>query len=91
MKLSESSIKTRFIIVLAVAVVGFAALSLYSLNELRRSMLDDRKDKIHALVEVAAGIVARFHGLATSGALSEDDARKQALETLRQMRYADGE
>ena len=53
MKLSGWSIKTRFIIVLAVAVLGLAALGLYSLKNLRDNLLDDRKDKIHVLVEVA--------------------------------------
>ncbi|MCB1931368.1 MAG: cache domain-containing protein [Candidatus Accumulibacter sp.] len=91
MKLSGWSIKTRFIIVLAVAVLGLAALGLYSLKNLRDNLLDDRKDKIHVLVEVAGGVIARFHELARSGALSEDEAKKQALETLRQMRYANGE
>ncbi|WP_291992890.1 cache domain-containing protein [Candidatus Accumulibacter sp. ACC003] len=91
MKLSNSSIKTRFLIVLAAAITGLVALGLYSLNDLRGNMLADRQSKIHALVEVAGGSVARFYELAKSGALSEEDAKKQALETLRQMRYEDGE
>ncbi|HRF04717.1 methyl-accepting chemotaxis protein [Accumulibacter sp.] len=91
MKVGEWSIKTRFVVVLVVAVLGLAALGLNSLYELRKGMLEDRKDKIHALVEVATGVVARFHELAKSGALSEDEAKRQALETVRQMRYANGE
>lgn len=91
MMIGDCSIKTRFVVVLAVAVLGLAALGLYSLAELRGNMLDDRQDKIHALVEVANGVVARFHDLAKSGALSEDQAKKQALETVRQMRYENGE
>jgi methyl-accepting chemotaxis protein len=91
MEVGGWSIRTRFVVVLVAAVLGLAALGLYSLNELRRSMLDDRKDQIHALVEVAIGVVTRFHDLAKSGALSEDEAKRQALETVRQMRYGNGE
>lgn len=91
MEVGGWSIRTRFVVVLVAAVLGLAALGLYSLNELRRSMLDDRKDQIHALVEVAIGVVSRFHDLAKSGALSEDEAKRQALETVRQMRYGNGE
>ncbi|MCP5248616.1 MAG: cache domain-containing protein [Candidatus Accumulibacter sp.] len=91
MKLSEWTIRTRFFIVLIVAVSGLAVLGLYSLNDLRRNMLEDRQDKIEALVEVAGGSIARLHELAASGVLSEDEAKKQALETLRRMRYENGE
>ena len=91
MQAREWSIKTRLVILSAVAVLGLAVLGLSSLDSLRRNMLQDRKDKTQVLVEIAGGVITRFHDLAKSGALSEDEARKHAAETLRQMRYSGGE
>ncbi|SBT09320.1 Methyl-accepting chemotaxis sensory transducer with Cache sensor [Candidatus Accumulibacter aalborgensis] len=91
MKLHPWTIKTRLIILSAVAMLGLTVLGLDSLNDLRNTMLQDRKDKIQVLVEVAGGVISHFHELARNGALSDDDARKYAAETLRQMRYSGGE
>ncbi|WP_313951069.1 methyl-accepting chemotaxis protein [Accumulibacter sp.] len=91
MKLSEWTIKARFVIVVVVAVLGLVVLGLYSLNNMRTNLLTDRKDKIQVLVEAGGGVFAHYHALAKSGALTEDEAKKQALDALRQMRYGDGE
>ncbi|HRD91925.1 MAG TPA: methyl-accepting chemotaxis protein [Accumulibacter sp.] len=91
MKVSQWSIKTRFVIVLLVAVLGLVGLGFYSLNNLRENLLADRRDKIQVLVEAASGVINNYHSLAKSGALSDDEAKKQAVEAVRQMRYGDGE
>ena len=91
MKLTEWRIRTRLIVLTAIAVLGLAALGLASLNDLRSNMLQDRTDRTRLFVEVAGGVIARFHDLSTSGVLSEDEAKKQAADTLRRMRYGDGE
>ncbi|MBK8387728.1 MAG: cache domain-containing protein [Candidatus Accumulibacter sp.] len=91
MKLTEWRIRTRLIVLTAIAVLGLAALGLDSLNDLRSNMLQDRTDRTRLFVEVAGGVIARFHDLSTSGVLSEDEAKKQAADTLRRMRYGDGE
>jgi methyl-accepting chemotaxis protein len=91
MKLTDWRIRTRLIVLTAIAVLGLAALGLASLNDLRSNMLQDRTDRTRLFVEVAGGVIARFHDLSTSGVLSEDEAKKQAADTLRRMRYGDGE
>ncbi len=91
MKLTDWRIRTRLIVLTATAVLGLAALGLDSLNDLRSNMLQDRTDRTRLFVEVAGGVIARFHDLSTTGVLSEDEARKQAADTLRRMRYGDGE
>jgi len=91
MQVREWSIKARLVMLSTVAVLGLIVLGLDSLNDMRNSMLEDRQDKTQVLVEIAGGVIARFHDLAKSGALSEDEAKKHAAETLRQMRYSGGE
>ncbi|EXI87914.1 MAG: Methyl-accepting chemotaxis protein 4 [Candidatus Accumulibacter sp. BA-94] len=91
MRTDHWTISKRLILITAVAVVGLAVLGVDSLYTLRGSMLQDRKDKAQVLVEVAGGVIARFHELARNGTLSDDEARKEAAETLRHMRYAGSE
>jgi hypothetical protein len=77
MKLSEWRIRTRLIVLTAIAVLGLAALGLDSLNDLRSNMLQDRTDRTRLFVEVAGGVIARFHDLSTSGVLSEDEQKNR--------------
>ena len=91
MQVRQWSIKARLVMLSTVAVLGLVVLGLDSLNDMRNSMLEDNKDTTQLVVEIAGGVVARRHDLAKSGALSEDEAKKHADETLRQMRYSGGE
>ncbi|MCM8613776.1 cache domain-containing protein [Accumulibacter sp.] len=91
MRTDRWTIRKRLIMISAVAIAGLAALALDSLYTLRSSMLQDRKEKTQVLVEVAGGVIARFHELARKGTLSDEEARHGAAETLRHMRYAGGE
>jgi len=91
MKLAEWGIKTRLVVLAAVAVLGLALLGGGALDGLRRTMLQDRQERTQLLVETAGGVIAHFHDLSQNGALSDEEARKQAAETLRRMRYGEGE
>lgn len=91
MQANRWTIRKRLIMISVVAITGFAALGVDSLRTLRSSMLQDRKEKTQVLVEVAGGVIARFHELVGEGTLSDDEARKGAAEALRHMRYGDGE
>jgi methyl-accepting chemotaxis protein len=57
----------------------------------RASMISDRREQLTSLVEQANSIVNHFYTLSQQHVLSEDEAKKQALETLAALRYgADG-
>jgi methyl-accepting chemotaxis protein len=68
MQVREWSIKARLVMLSTVAVLGLIVLGLDSLNDMRNSMLQDRKDKTQVLVEIAGGVIARFHDLARRAA-----------------------
>ncbi|MFP6562254.1 methyl-accepting chemotaxis protein [Paraburkholderia sp. B3] len=53
----------------------------------RQGMLDDRKDLLAQQTESAMGLIAGYQKQAASGQLSTDDAKRQALAALRNMRY----
>jgi len=85
--LSSLRVSTRMQLLVGLTLIGLLALCLTSLFQLKSSMLDDRKQKTRNLVEVATGIVAHHHKLATEGKLSEEDAKKAARDSLRGLRY----
>ncbi len=91
MKLDALTIRTRLILLSVVSLLGLAVLGVVSLDDLRRTMLQDRTDRMRVATEIAGGVIGRFHAQVTSGTLSDEDARKQAAETLRAMRYSGNE
>lgn len=52
----------------------------------KQRMMEDRQNKVRNLVEVAQLTVAHFEAQARAGKISEDDAKRMAADTLRDMR-----
>ncbi|WP_265944479.1 methyl-accepting chemotaxis protein [Dechloromonas sp. A34] len=74
-------------LLVGLTLLGLIILCLTALFQLKDSMLEDRKQKTHNLVEVAIGIVTHHHKLAAAGKMSEEDAKKAARDSLRSLRY----
>ncbi|WP_228487966.1 methyl-accepting chemotaxis protein [Rhodocyclus gracilis] len=91
MQFAALSVKARLAIMTAVALLGLIAISTYSLFNLRSNLLEDRKEKIQALVTSANGVLSRYQDLAQSGALADDEAKKEAINSLRAMTYGSGD
>jgi methyl-accepting chemotaxis protein len=89
--LSSLRVATRMQILVGLALAGLLALCLTALFQLKSSMLEDRKQKTQNLVEVGVGTLAHFQKLAADGKMSEEDAKKAARETLRDLRYGAGD
>jgi methyl-accepting chemotaxis protein len=68
-------------------ILGLAALFTVLLTNERSQLLSDREEKVRNLVEVAEGTVAHFEKQAAEGKLGVDEAKKLAIDTLRDMRY----
>lgn len=85
--LNQQRVRTRLRVLCALALLGMALLQVVSLRGLHDSMLEERKGKIRAQVETAAGIITHYQALARSGVLSDADARKAAVESLRGVRF----
>jgi methyl-accepting chemotaxis protein len=68
-------------------LVGLLGIALFSVFQLRGTLIEDRMEKTRNLVDAGAGILVHFHGLAEAGKLSEDEAKKAAREALRGLRY----
>jgi methyl-accepting chemotaxis protein len=85
------SISRRLFSLLAVFALGFCALVGYQLYSLRSSLDQFKRTEIQSVVQAGVSVVQNFYDLSQAGTLSEEDAKSAALDTLRHMRYQNGE
>ncbi|MDE2585333.1 MAG: methyl-accepting chemotaxis protein [Betaproteobacteria bacterium] len=81
------TVRTRLFIYFAGVVVGLLAIGIFSLYVLRDNLMEDRRLKTRNEVESAVGVVDYFHKQAQAGKLAEDDAKRMAMDALRNVRY----
>jgi methyl-accepting chemotaxis protein len=71
-----------------ICVICIAGLGAY---QTRQARIEEREHALKDAGDIAKNIAARYAGLAANGVLSEEEAKKQTLATLRALRYgADG-
>ncbi len=85
--LGSLRVSTRMHLLVGLMLIGLLVLCVTALLQLKNGMLEDRKQKTRNLVEVGMGILAHHHKLAQDGKLPDDEARKAARESLRNLRY----
>ncbi|WP_446024325.1 methyl-accepting chemotaxis protein [Billgrantia sp. Q4P2] len=67
-----------------------ASLGVFSLFQEQGHLVDERQEALASLVESALGVLVNYHELERSGALSREEAQRQALDTIKAMRYGGG-
>lgn len=85
--LRRIKISQRIWIILIVALASLLVLTAASLNHLYKEIRTAETTKATHLVETASGLLASYHEKELSGELSPTQARHQALEALRGLRY----
>ncbi len=85
--LANLRLSTRMQLLVGLTLVGLIVLCVTALFQLKDTMLEDRKQKTQNLVEVAHGVLNHYHRLSQQGTLADEEARKAARETLRELRY----
>ncbi|MBC7205429.1 MAG: cache domain-containing protein [Methyloversatilis sp.] len=81
------TVQQRLMVIVAASLAGILLLAAVLLAGMRSTMIEDRKNAARFAVESAWGVVDAFHKRALSGELTQEEARKQATNTLRTMRY----
>ena len=81
------TVQQRLMVIVAASLAGILLLAAVLLAGMRSTMIEDRKNAARFAVESAWGVVDAFHKRAQSGELTQEEARKQAMNTLRTMRY----
>jgi methyl-accepting chemotaxis protein len=74
--------------VLAIALIAVLGLFVENVIERRDVLFSDRHEAEKQIVELALSIVAHENQRATSGEITEEQARTAALEVISKMRYA---
>lgn len=85
--MKQMTLKARLGVAFSAVVVGFLVVGLTALFDLRTALEEGRKEKIKAVTQGALASVDYFYGLAARGELSEIDAKRQAIESLRRLRF----
>lgn len=80
-------VRTRLMIFFAGVVLGLLAVGIFSLYVLRDNLMEDRRLKTRNVVESVLGVVDYFHKQQQAGKLSEEEAKGQAMDSLRNVRY----
>ncbi len=75
----------------ASAILGVAALTALFLFSERRLILAERQAGVRQVVESAHGLLAHYQSLEAKGTLTEAQAKEQAMQALRGLRYSGSE
>ena len=84
-------IAQRLWLILLVALISLGVLTFISLDHLRKEIHSAEITKATHLAEAAHSLMAGYHAREVSGELSPAQARQQALDALRGMRYDSNE
>lgn len=79
------SIKNNIFLLMALAVIG---LTIPAFIVLKSQMLTDKKEKTRNLVENAHSVAQYYYKLSKEGNISEDEAKNEALKTIKALRYS---
>jgi len=85
------SVSRRLVALVILAFAGLLVVSSVLTVSERSLLLRERSAAVRQSVEVAYGIIQRLHDEASKGRLTEAQARQQAIDTLRVLRYSGNE
>ena len=72
-----------------VSIIGIKSTSKLALNNYDEAMYDGYRTEIKSQIQAGIAIVQHYYDLSKSGRLSENEAKEQAKEAIRAMRYRD--
>ncbi|CAN7310353.1 methyl-accepting chemotaxis protein [Variovorax sp. LjRoot175] len=73
------------------AIAGVVVLTALFLASERKLIMDERQSSVRQVVESAHGLLVHYHALAANGTLSEEQAKQQAMQAIRSLRYSGSE
>ena len=89
--LHSLSIGKQLGVLIASALAGVVVLTTLFLVSERQLVMDERQGSVRQNVETAHSLVVHFHKLGTAGKLTEAEAKQQAMDALKSMRYSGNE
>ncbi len=74
-------------VALSISLLGLLILGVWSAFEGRNVMLEERKNSVKNIVQVAQAIVSDYTSRVNNGSMIQSQAQKEALEKLQSMKY----
>ncbi len=74
-------------LLIGVLWAGLLVIGCFGAWHSRTQAVADRREQLRQLVQEAASIARHFHELSQKGAMSDDDAKKQALAVMSELRF----
>jgi methyl-accepting chemotaxis protein len=88
--LNKLRIAGKLGLLIALGITGAIVLAVFSLYQLRATMMEDRKVVVRQLVEAATSVADFYQKQVATGALTDEAARELAKTNIRALRYGDG-
>jgi len=85
--MKSPKIRQRLLLLTIASFLGMVAVGAVGVQRLRDNLMADRMTQVQQLVDGASSIIAGYYDRAQKGELTEDAAKKQALDTLALIRY----
>ncbi len=85
--LRKYTIQKRLVLLLSLVLAGLIILSSISLSKAYQSLLEQKYSSNKQVVETAYGVLEHFYQQQSSGKLNEEQAKSQAIDVLKTLRY----
>lgn len=85
--LRKYTIQKRLVLLLSLVLAGLIFLSSISLSKAYQSLLEQKYSSNKQVVETAYGVLEHFYQQQSSGKLNEEQAKSQAIDVLKTLRY----
>lgn len=69
------------------ALLGLIILTLVALISFKNTLMHEKEQRVTAVIDLAAGVVAHYQSLEQDGTLSRTEAQKRAQEAIKSLRY----
>jgi signal transduction histidine kinase len=89
--LFKTGIRTRLLLTGVVSLSGLVVLAAVAIHSMRAQMIEDRITMVRNLTEVGRHLIQRHYDRFAAGEIDETTAKKNAVEELRVLRWANGE
>lgn len=88
--LRQIKIRQRLLFVVILTAVGVFLMTLFALQAYQVALKLERKRMLSELTNVSVSLVSEYQKMAESGDMSAEDAKQNALESIRYMRFDSG-
>lgn len=87
MTIHDLKFRWKQLILLAAAAAGILAVGAVGINDLSRSMNEERRHQAREMVDVAFHLIRHYEARVASGRLTLQEAQEQAKEEIRRLRF----